>query len=467
MPRPILMPKFGMDQSESTIVEWLKHEGDAVEKGEPVANVMTDKVDMEVESPANGTLLRIVAPANATVPVTSVIAYICEPNEKAEAEDQADKAAGARENGQPTPTVLSTTDLPPQPATPAHHSPTPLAARIAADNGVDITAVEGTGSQGRVTRDDVVRLLNGSAAGARPRATPAARRVAREENLELAGVSGTGPRGRVQVKDVHAAIEAAALPPAAPVPASEAPASASTPPSAPLSRPTAYDAVQLTGVRRLIARRMQQSVQTIPAFTLSADIDATAVQAARREINGWLGQKGQEPVSITAVLLKAVAWTLAQHPWLNAHCQEDEVRLFREVDLGVAVAREQGLIVPVIRNAHRKGLGAIAAELHDLTARAHADRLTADDVQGGTFTVSNLGMFAVDHFTAIINPPQVGILALGRITEKLTPINGQPTIRPMLTATLSCDHRVVDGALGARFLSDFAAALAAPGLLLI
>lgn len=440
MAKPVIMPKFGMDQTESTLVEWLKHEGDPVEKGEPLAMVETDKVNMEIESPANGILAGIRVQANETVPVTTVIAYIREPDESSAPPESIKPATTPSPTAEPASTTAS-----PQPAA---VRPTPLAARLAADAGVDVGSIPGSGPSGRVTKEDVERFVAQQPSGTDVRATPAARRVAREHSVDLLAVTGTGPRGRIQEADVQAAASAAA--PSVSERAAPSPE---------------VEVVRLTGIRRTIAQRMQQSVQTIPAFTLTTEIDAGPIQALRGEINAWLSASGQEPVSITALFLKAVAWALGRHPWLNAHCHNEEVHIYHAVHLGVAVDREQGLIVPVIHDADRKSVAQIGAELQALSERARADRLTPEDVQNATFTISNLGMFAVDSFTAIINPPQVGILALGRIAERLVPVNGQPAIRPMTSLTLSADHRVVDGAMGARFLGDLAAVLASPGLL--
>ncbi|MCZ7569890.1 MAG: 2-oxo acid dehydrogenase subunit E2 [Ardenticatenaceae bacterium] len=433
--KPVIMPKFGMDQTESTIVEWLKREGDHVEKGEPLVVVMTDKVNMEVEAPASGTLADIRARADETVPVTSVIASILDPGET---------PAEAAPSAEPPP-------LPEGPDENIAPPPTPVATRLAMSAGVDVSAIPGSGPRGRVTKEDVERFLTQPTDSARVRATPAARRVARERGIDLKDLSGSGPRGRIHEADVLAALAATG---------------ASQPVAAPARVPPEEEIVRLSGLRRIIARRMEESARTIPAFTLSTELDAGPIQTWCEEINSWLRASNETPISLTALLLKAVAWALGRHPWLNAHYGNEELHLFRPVHLGVAVAVERGLIVPVIRDAHQKGVVAIGNDLRALSERARTDQLSPEVVQGATFTVSNLGMFAVDHFTAIINPPQVGILALGRITDRLVPVDGQPTVRPMMTATLSADHRAVDGAVGARFLGDLATVLATPALLL-
>lgn len=454
MAKPVIMPKFGMDQTESTIVEWLKDEGDEVEKGEPLVVVTTDKVNMEVEAPQDGILAGITAKSDDVVPVTEIIAYILEPGE--ELPEEADEGSAD------TPAATDISDASPEESAPSAppengRAATPVARRMADSASIDISEIRGTGPAGRVTKDDVERYLeerdSEPVEGAGVRATPAARRVAREHGLNLADITGSGPRGRVQEADALAAVEAAEEA----VEAEEAP-----------SPEVDVETVPITGARRIMAQRMQQSNQNIPSFTLNTELDAGPIIELRRKINTRLEETGEGHVSLTALMLKAVAWTLERHRWLNAHCDGKEIQLYSDVHLGVAVARNQGLIVPVIRNAGTKGVADIGAELRDLAERARNDDLSLDELQGATFTVSNLGMFAVDHFTAIINPPQVGILALGRVTRRLVPAeDGTPAARPMLTATLSADHRAVDGALGARFMDDLEAVFAEPGLMLV
>jgi pyruvate dehydrogenase E2 component (dihydrolipoamide acetyltransferase) len=273
-------------------------------------------------------------------------------------------------------------------------------------------------------------------------ATPAARRLARERNVSLNAVSGSGPRGRVQAQDVMAVTGAAPF---------EGP-------------PSAGELIPLQGMRAAIAERMAYSARTAPHFTLQVDVDATRIEALRKAFN----QRTEERISATAILVRACAWALTRHPMVNASLVDQAIQLHQAIDIGVAVAIENGLIVPVIHRPDTKGVEVIAAELRQLTERAQQGRLLQSDLSGGTFTVSNLGMFGIDRFTAIINPPESAILAVGRINRKAVPVSDtgdEIVVRPIMTLTLSVDHRVLDGALASRFLDDLRRGLEEPGWL--
>ena len=319
--------------------------------------------------------------------------------------------------------------------------------------------MEGTGPRGRVTKSDVELVLSRAAGAAlaapsvaaelplgKVRATPAARRIAREREVELSAVTGSGPRGRVQAADVLASVFTSLSPE--------------------IGRGE-VTVVPLEGMRRTIAERMTASYQTIPHITFTVRVDMSAFEKARARLNARAEATGQPRVSATALIVKAVAWVLKRHPWLNSTLRSDEIHLLPEINVGVAVALEEGLIVPVVRQADRKGVAEIAAEVNDLAARAREGRLTPPDVAGGTFTVSNLGPFGIEQFTAIINPPQAAILAIGATRpEPVADEGGQIVARPVMRMTLSADHRIVDGAIVARFLADLREALEAPTLLL-
>jgi pyruvate dehydrogenase E2 component (dihydrolipoamide acetyltransferase) len=324
---------------------------------------------------------------------------------------------------------------------------------MAADHGLDLVGVPGTGPGGRINKSDVAAALARAAEPAegtpdgKVRATPAARRVAREQGIDLQDVAGSGPRGRIQRADVLA------LPagPAAP----EAPG---------------FEIVPLTGMRRTIATRMQHSYQTAPHITLTVEVDMSAAQALRGELNARAEVLGLPRVSVTAVLVKVCAWALQRHRWANASLHGEEIHLHQRSNIGVAVALEEGLIVPVIHGAERLGIAEIVVQLSELAERARQRRLTPQDVSGGTFTISNLGMYGIDRFTAILNPPESAILAVGRIVKRHVVIErgdrDEVAIRPMMNVTLSADHRILDGASAARFLRDVADALEHPNLLL-
>lgn len=448
MATPVIMPKFGMAQEDGTILRWLKQPGDIVEKGDILLEVQTDKVDMEVESPSGGVLGDVRFGPDETVRVTTVIATIFAPGE--------------------------TQPHPPQPVSrPAAVAAsssfaesarlTPVAQRMAAEGKVDLTNVVGTGPAGRITKADVQSALataepaNESRSGGRVRATPAARRLAREGELELAGVPGTGPAGRIQAEDVATMLAAAAVT-AAPV---ETAAGVVV---------GGGEAQLLRGMRKTIAVRLTQSWQSIPHIFLSASIDMSAVETLRARLQADVDAQGAR-LTPTVFIAKAVASTLRRQSRLNAWLRHEGDQFWvaeqAQIDLGIAVALEDGLIVPVVRNADQLGLAALAGRIGELARRAREGKLSPDHVAAGTFTISNLGAQPIDHFTAIINPPQVGILAVGRAQVQPVWDGVQFSPRPMMQVTLSADHRAVDGAVGAAFLAELKRLLEEPARMLL
>ena len=456
MATPVIMPKFGMAQEEGTVIRWLKQEGDRVEKGDVLLEVMTDKVDMEVEAQASGILQGIRVGPGETVPVTTVLAYILEPGEALPQD-----AAPTQAESQAEPQAAAATEATEVSAVKA----SPVARRMAAEQGIDLARLTGSGPGGRVTKEDVLAAVQAAQASPPPgrvRATPAARRLAREAGVSLDGIPGSGPRGRIQAADVERRL-------AAQVPA---PAPAQEPVPGPVGATTALpdQAAPLTGMRRTIARRLTQSWQTIPHVTFTASVDMRQAEALRQRLAPDVEAAGGR-FTPTVLLALAVARLLPRHPRLNAWLQPqgDELLLTQHsrVNLGVAVALDEGLIVPVIHGAEELGLAALARRIGDLSQRARSGDLQPQEVMDGTFTISNLGMFPVDHFTALINPPQVAILAVGR--AQMQPVwdgeGFQPA--PVLRLTLSADHRAVDGAVAAAFLADLKAALEDPARLLL
>lgn len=418
MAKEVIMPKFGFTQESAQIVRWLKQAGDVVEQGDPIAEVTTDKVNMEVEAPIAGVLDGLRFAEGDTVPVTHIIAYI--------------RAA---------------TETVPAVGAPAAPRPTPLAAKLADDLGVDVRTLSGTGPGGRITKADVTAASAGNV-----RATPAARKAARDLNVPLTAVTGSGPHGRIQAADVQAH--------ATPAPVQAGPQPAPATPTLPGRH------VPFSAMRRTIASRLQASFNTAPHIFFEAALDVTAAEALRQRANANPPAPGQR-LSLTAILGKVCAWALRRHPQVNSLVYDASVFQADTVNLGVAVALDEGLIVPVVREAHTKGLWQLHTEIADLAERARTNRLRSDDVTDGTFSLSNLGMFGVDKFTAIINPPQAAILAVSRVRPQYVPDeHGQPVWRPMLTVTLSADHRAVDGAVAARFLADVRAGLENPERLL-
>jgi pyruvate dehydrogenase E2 component (dihydrolipoamide acetyltransferase) len=467
MAREVIMPKFGFTQETAEIVRWLKKAGDAVEAGDPIAEVTTDKVNMEVEAPASGILADLRYKEGDVVPVTEVIAYILAPGE-------ALPAAGGSA-AQPPAAPSAAVEAPPAAAPPSMPpvKATPLAERIAREAGLELQGIQGSGPSGKITRRDVEAVLNRQAGG-KVRAVPAARRLAREAGVELAEVASSGPGGRVQSADVQRFL--AGRPSAAVEAVQPAPVEAAQPlPAAPAALERApqpaFQVLPLAGMRRTIAQRLQKSAQEAPHINLEIRVDVTQAEALRARANQQRGE-GQPKVSLTAVLAKACAWALKRNPYLNAWLQStpqgEQIVLIEQVNLGIAVALKEGLIVPVVKQAESKGLLQLAQEMEELTARARENRLRPEDVTDGTFSISNLGMFGVERFTAIINPPQVAILAVGTVRrEVVADENDQVAVRPMMNLTLCADHRVVDGAVAAAFLRDLKTVLEDPQLMVL
>lgn len=462
MPTSIIMPKYEMSQETGRIARWLKSEGDVVEKGDPLLEIETDKTNIEVESRAGGILVGICAEPGQVVPVGQPIAYVIKPGEV--------WPPAAVTPAAPTSAVVT-----PQESSAVLRA-TPIAERMAVEHGIDLRAVAATGPGGRITREDVEAHLATQATQAAPpppadgkvKAVPAARRLARELGVDLASVTGTGPEGRIQSEDVEQAAASAKAAPAKVAAAAEQAISSSPPllfSSAP--RPAVRRIVPLTNIRRTIAERMTQSVREAPQFTVEVDVDMGRAMAIVQDYRDGAAASAGPKVTITALLVKACAWALTQFPAANSMYEADQLVEWDEVNIGVATAIEQGLIVPVVHHADRLGMKEIAARLTDLTVRARENRLKLDDLQGGTFTISNLGMFGTDRFTAILNPPQAAILAVGRVAKRaMVGADDRIEVRQMASLALTADHRVLDGAAGAQFLALIQRALEHPGLLL-
>jgi pyruvate dehydrogenase E2 component (dihydrolipoamide acetyltransferase) len=396
----VILPRLGQGMESGTIVRWLKSEGEPVEKGEPLFELDTDKVTQEVEAEAAGVLLRI-AIAEGEVPVGQTVAFI-----------------GAA--GEDVPEVAA---APPSEEKPKPSEPEPV--------------------QEAAERHDV------ASGNGRLKASPLARRLARERGIDLSAVRGTGPEGRIVAEDVE---RAEAGGPAAPVAAS-APAPV---PAGELER------VPLSNVRKTIARRLTEAWQ-IPVFQLQASADMTRVNALVARL------RARDPdvrVTVTDVLTKVCAQALMRHREVNAEFTEDAILLHPSANVGLAVAAPQGLVVPVIRSAERLSLTEIAAVRADLVGRAREAKLRAEDLAGGTFTISNLGMYAVERFTAVLNPPQAAIVAVGATEERVVAVGGEVAVRPTVTLTGTFDHRAVDGAPAAAFLQTLKESLEDPGLAL-
>lgn len=457
MAKEIIMPKFGFTMEESTIVQWLVQEGAVVEQGDPICEVTTDKINMEVEAPADGIIAGIRYQAGDVVPVTDIIAWVIQEGEQVPDMPAPSKIpASTAEPAAPAPVPAANA----APASSNNVAATPIARRMAEAEGVDLSQVAGSGPEGKITREDVERYLQDqSAAGGKVRATPAARRVAREHSLDLAMITGTGPRGRVQEVDALAAAANKTRPAAAGTMAA-APMVSIVPSGEP-------QIIPLEGMRRTIAQRLQASYQQAPHILFTIDINMSKANEFRKYANERVPE-GQLRISMTAIIVKATAWALRRYPIVNSYLMDDRIMIMPDVNVGMAVALEDGLIVPVIHHADQKGLMQIGSEVVDLSERARTGHLRPQEVADGTFTISNLGMYGIDQFTSIINPPQVGILSVGRIAKRFVPgEHDEPLALPLMTVTLAVDHRVIDGAVGANFLTAVRDALEEPASVLL
>jgi pyruvate dehydrogenase E2 component (dihydrolipoamide acetyltransferase) len=403
------MPALEMAQETGKLLSWRKKEGDAIAKGEPLLDVETDKAVVEIESTADGILAGVKAHAGDVIPVGQTIAWIVNPGEKPP-EAEASAASGRRMDSKPVPVAAGAANVsnapPAAPATSARISP--KARRLAREHGVDLSRVRGTGNEGEILAEDILGFI----------ASPSA-------------------------------------------PASNAaPARTETPQAG------ARSTQSLSQVARLMAERTTQSWTSAPHFFVIREIDAGALLAAREKFGPAIEKERGVRLSHTDLLIAAVAHALEKHPLVNASWTGDGIRMHPEVNIGIAMAVDDGVVVASIPGANAKKLGEIAVLRRDLTERARAGKLRPADITGATFTISNLGMYNVDAFTAIIVAPQAAILAVGRISDRIVPVDGKPGIRPMMTLTLSCDHRVFDGARAALFLNDLAAAIVEPPMLL-
>jgi pyruvate dehydrogenase E2 component (dihydrolipoamide acetyltransferase) len=416
MATKVIMPALGVAQQTGTLLKWLKPEGQAVSKGEPLMEIETDKATVEIEAPGSGILANVTASPGDEIPVGNRIAVILAPGETA-------SAAASSESPHPSP-LPEGEEMRKDRA--AAHGKQALKPPLPQGEGrgegqAKATRSHPTSQGARSIESSHGRLL----------ASPAAKRIAREKGVHLASISGSGPEGSILAEDVLRAALAGST--------------VSTVTS------TTEKIVPLSPMRRIVGERMVQSKQTAPHFYLSMDIDMTGVSNSRAQRKTHL--KEGVP-SVNDFILHACAHALKDFPSVNASFTEQGIQLHADINLGMAVALEEGLVVPVIRNADRLSLTELAARSRELVDKAQKKKLLPVDYEGGTFTVSNLGMLAVDSFVAIINPPQCAILAVGRVAPRVVADEGMFAIKSLMTATLSADHRVVDGAIAARFLKQ-------------
>ncbi len=416
MPIPVLMPALSPTMTEGTLAKWLKGEGDSVVSGDIIAEVETDKATMEVEAVEEGVLGRIlIGEGTEGVPINTPIAVLLEEGEDSSA------AEGFSGDAAPAAAPAAAPEAAPAPA------PAPAAAPAPRANGARIIA------------------------------SPLARRMAEQAGIDLGAVNGSGPRGRIVKRDIEAAIAGGTAPAAAaPAPAVAAPT--------PVPAGAAVTEQPNSGMRKVIAQRLQESKQTIPHFYLSVDCEIDDLLKIRKDLNG---RSDDIKLSVNDFVVRALALALRKVPEANASWGDAATLLYNTVDVSVAVAVDGGLVTPVVRNADNKGLAQISAEMKDFAARAREGKLAPEEYQGGSFSVSNLGMFGIKEFSAIINPPQAGILAVGAGEQRPVVKDGALSVATVMSCTLSGDHRVVDGAVGARLLAAFKALIEDPLTMLL
>ena len=403
MATKVVMEALSPTMEEGRLVEWKKNEGDVVAAGDVLAEVETDKAVMELVARSAGTLIKRVVEVGTTLPVGGIVAWL---GAKGEAipDGSAPAMAAAPKSASPVAPAAATPLAPLAPLAPSSD---------------------------------------------RVKASPLARKIANEKGLDLGRVQGSGPAGRVVLRDLEGASAQSAS-----VAGSMAVGRASMP-----APGVVFEDIPLSQLRKTIAKRLAQSLGPIPTFFLTMDVDMTRSAEAREALKA-LGPDGK--VSFNDIIIKAVATALIQHPACNAWWMDDRIRVWRQAHIGMAVAIEDGLITPVIRNAETKSLREISAESRDLAGRARGRKLKPEEYTGSTFSISNLGMFDIEHFTAIINPPEAGILAVGKVREEPAVVNGQVVVRQKMRMTMSCDHRAIDGATGAAFLKTLKTLLENP-----
>ena len=436
------MEALSPTMEEGQVVKWLKGEGDAVAQGDILAEIETDKATMELVARGEGALRKILVGEGGTAPVGDVIAVIAP-----EGEDIAALLAGLGGDGAGDGAVGAGGSAEPASAAGGPADPASAAAETQGPGPVAATAPpQATGASAAATPTGRVK------------ASPLAKRLAGELGLDIAAVQGTGPGGRVVKRDIEMAAEAAAAA------ATVAPVAPTVAPAVPPGEEFAD--VPLSQMRKTVARRLTESLGPVPHFFLTVDVDMTRALAARARVNEILAAQGAK-ASVNDLVIKATAAALTRHPECNAWWQGSSIRRFGSVHMGVAVAIPDGLITPVVRDAHTKGLARIGAEVREMAGRAREKKLQPHEYTGSTFSISNLGMFGIEEFTAVINPPEAGIIAVGAVEERPVAVKGEVVVQPRMRITMSCDHRVIDGAQGARFLATLKSFLEEPAAILI
>ena len=458
----VIMPKAGSEMEEGEIVQWFKNEGDHVEEGEVLLEIVTDKVNMEVEAEATGTLLKILAQAGDVVPVVQTIAWIGEPGEK---------IPGASESGEvaPAETIIEkkVDYTPVKEVEKVDYSglrATPAARAYARKKGIDLSKVKGSGPKGRIHKDDVLDYKLNS----KVKISPLAERIAKIEGINTESIVGTGPNGKIMKADIMAVLHGAQKVEAAPK-AEVAPKASKAPKAPNENQWGVVETVPMSPMRKVISKRMSESYFSAPTFVVNVEVDMTELLALRKKVVDAIIEETGKKATVTDFISLAVIKSLMKHPYVNASLSGDEKEMYLHhyVNLSIAVGMDSGLVVPVIKGADKMSLKELVVASKEITTKALAGKLKPDEMADSTFTISNLGMYGVKSFVPIINQPNTAILGVSATVPKPVVLNGEVTVRPIMTLTLTADHRVVDGLEGAKFMKTLKEAIENPLSLLI
>ena len=458
----VIMPKAGSEMEEGEIVQWFKNEGDHVEEGEVLLEIVTDKVNMEVEAEATGTLLKILAQTGDVVPVVQTIAWIGEPGEK---------IPGASESGEvaPAETIIEkkVDYTPVKEVEKVDYSglrATPAARAYARKKGIDLSKVKGSGPKGRIHKDDVLDYKLNS----KVKISPLAERIAKIEGINTESIVGTGPNGKIMKADIMAVLHGATKVEAAPK-AEVAPKAPKTPKAPNENQWGVVETVPMSPMRKVISKRMSESYFSAPTFVVNVEVDMTELLALRKKVVDAIIEETGKKATVTDFISLAVIKSLMKHPYVNASLSSDEKEMYLHhyVNLSIAVGMDSGLVVPVIKGADKMSLKELVVASKEITTKALNGKLKPDEMADSTFTISNLGMYGVKSFVPIINQPNTAILGVSATVPKPVVYNGEVTVRPIMTLTLTADHRVVDGLEGAKFMKTLKEAIENPLSLLI
>ena len=458
----VIMPKAGSEMEEGEIVQWFKNEGDHVEEGEVLLEIVTDKVNMEVEAEATGTLLKILAQTGDVVPVVQTIAWIGEPGEK---------IPGASESGEvaPAETIIEkkVDYTPVKEIEKVDYSglrATPAARAYARKKGIDLSKVKGSGPKGRIHKDDVLDYKLNS----KVKISPLAERIAKIEGINTESIVGTGPNGKIMKADIMAVLHGAPKVEAAPK-AEVAPKAPKAPKAPNENQWGVVETVPMSPMRKVISKRMSESYFSAPTFVVNVEVDMTELLALRKKVVDAIIEETGKKATVTDFISLAVIKSLMKHPYVNASLSSDEKEMYLHhyVNLSIAVGMDSGLVVPVIKGADKMSLKELVVASKEITTKALNGKLKPDEMADSTFTISNLGMYGVKSFVPIINQPNTAILGVSATVPKPVVYNGEVTVRPIMTLTLTADHRVVDGLEGAKFMKTLKEAIENPLSLLI